>query len=250
MQSWSIGGYSQVELGPQVPRDGYVRNVLESRHVAGSGVLQSEVTQQEEADRHAPVVGHVLFGDTHVHTPAPVQVRLFPHGALTGKAQLPAEHVPTPMRLPLTAQLATPQLTVGYEHVPLVWQTPPQGGVPPPVQSALLQQFAVGMHAAPQGLNPEAQLEHRPAPVHVNPFPHGAGTGNTQVPFEHVPVPMRLPLVTQLAVPQLPVGYEHVPLAWQVPPQAVPAPAQSLLVQQLAVGMHTVPHILNPGAHG
>ena len=42
-----------------------------------------------------------------------------------------------------------------------------------------------------------------------------------------------------------------MPVLWlQVPPQVVPAPIQSLLVQQEAMGMQAVPHILKPIAHG
>jgi hypothetical protein len=167
--------------------------------------LQSGSPQQLPPGTQAPVVLQVLFGDTHVHTPAPVQVRLPPQGAEAGNVHAPAAHVPAPMRLPFAAQLATPQLTVGYEHVPLVWQIPPQGATPAPTQSLLSQQFAVGMQADPHGLKPLAQFEQRPAPEQVNPFPHGAGVGSTQVPFEQVPVLTRL-APEQLAVPQLPVG--------------------------------------------
>ena len=211
--------------------------------------VQSLLPQQEVPETHAPVVGQTLFGETHVHTPAPVQLRLLPQATPAGKTQVPVVQVPAPMRLPLVAQLATPQLTVGYEHVPLVWQIPPQGAVPPPMQSVLLQQFAVGMQAPLQGLKFAAQLEHRPAPEQVKPLPHAAGAGSTQVPLEQAPVPMRL-APEQLAVPQVPVGYEHVPLVWQVPPHVVPAPAQSLLVQHEVARMHALAHILKPPAHG
>jgi hypothetical protein len=42
----------------------------------------------------------------------------------------------------------------------------------------------------------------------------------------------------------------HAPVVPQVPPQVVPAPLQSLFVQQDALGMQAVPHILNPVAQG
>lgn len=166
---------------------------------------QSVSPQQLPPGTQAPVPVQVLFGDTHVHTPLPVQVRLLPQGADAGNVHTPVAHVPAAMRLPFVAQLATPQLTVGYEQVPLVWQIPPQGATPAPTQSVLSQQFAVGMQAVPHGLKPLAQFEQRPAPVQVKPFPHGAGVGSTQVPFEQVPVLIRL-APEQLAVPQVPVG--------------------------------------------
>lgn len=101
---------------PQVAVVLYVQVLVVVLHVPVHPVpfpVQSALPQQEVPDTHAPVVGQILFGETHVHMPAPVQVRLLPQAALAGNTQLPAAQVPAPMRLPLVAQLATPQPTVG-----------------------------------------------------------------------------------------------------------------------------------------
>ncbi len=58
------------------------------------------------------------------------------------------------MKVLADAQLGTPQETVGNEHTPLAPHVPLQAALLP-TQSALLQQFAVGMQAAlPHCLEP------------------------------------------------------------------------------------------------
>jgi hypothetical protein len=74
----------------------------------------------------------------------------------------------------------------------LVPQVPAQAAAVP-AQSAAEQQFAFGMQAPLQDLNPVAQVVHRPAPVQVKLPPHAAAAGTTQAPLAQAPAATRLP---------------------------------------------------------
>jgi hypothetical protein len=101
----------------------------------------------------------------------------------------------------------------------------PDWQVLPPVQSALVQQFAVGMHAFAQSLRPAWQL-HTPL-VQTPPDPQSEFTQHPVAVAWHVPEQS-----------DCPAGHAHVP-DWQVLPSV-----QSVLAQQLVVGMQTSPHAL------
>jgi hypothetical protein len=75
-----------------------------------------------------------------------------------------------------------------------------------PGQSALVQQFALGMQTPLHDLNPVAQVVHRPAPVQVKFPPQGAAAGTTQPPLAQVPAPTRLPLEQVAALQPAVVG--------------------------------------------
>jgi hypothetical protein len=154
--------------------------------------------------------------------------------------------VPAPMRR-VPEQLGLPQVTAGYEQVPLAPQTPAQA-VTVPAQSELVQQLVAGIQADPHALKPVAQVEQIPAPVQVVFAGQAMGAGRRQVPLAQVPAPMRR-VPEQLGLPQVAAGYEQVPLAPQTPAQAVTVPAQSALVQQLVAGIQADPHALKPAAH-
>ena len=99
------------------------------------------------------------------------------------------------------------QGTVGYLHVPSLWQVPPHT-VPLPLQSVSPQQLFMGMHVVPlvvvHSLKPEAQVVQSPTPVQVKFPPHGAVAPGMQVPPLQVPAPTRLapaqPALLQLLV--------------------------------------------------
>jgi hypothetical protein len=150
---------------------------------------------------HAPL--HILNPGPQLHTPAPEQMKLVPHEAAVCPVQFPPEQVPTGIRL-LPMHIALPQLPVGNEQRPLAPQIPAQA-LFVPAQSVLSQQFAVGMQPVPHGLNPDVQLEQRPAPEQVKFPPQGAGGGSTQVPLAQVPVPTRF-TPEQVGLPHVPVG--------------------------------------------
>jgi hypothetical protein len=97
---------------------------------------------------------------------------------------------------------SSPGLSPGW-----VWiqeQTPPLQVVLP-TQSELVQQLAAEMQALPHSLNPTAQVEQTPAPLHIV-FPgQAAGAGSTQLPPAQVPAPTRT-VPEQVGLPQVPVG--------------------------------------------
>jgi hypothetical protein len=165
-------------------------------------------------------------------------------------------------------QLGTGSVGVGaYEHPPPLhvpgdtWHM--SGGL---VQSALVQQLATGMHVLPQSLSPAGQAQ--PDPVHCSPPVHGDPPLQVHPPPVHVlvVVPEQSALVQQapdaMHTPShsfCPEGHAHPaavhtwppaqaiePLQVQTPPLHVfvVAAVQSLLVQQLAEGMHEVPQSL------
>ncbi len=161
----------------------------------------------------------------------------------TGSTQFPLKQVPAPTRV-LPAQVAALQVDVGNAQAPFAVQTPAQAGFAV-AQSELVQQLDDGMQAPPHSLNPVAQVEQSPAPLQMVFAGQAVGAGTKQLPLEQVPGPTRV-VPTQAAVPQAEVGYAQVRFALQTPAQAVLAPAQSALVQQLADGMHALPHALKP----
>ena len=131
------------------------------------------------------------------------------------------------------------------------------------LQSAPVQQFAVGMHVVPQSLSPAGQAQ--PDTLHCSPPVHADAPLQVHPPAVHVlvVVPAQSPFVQHALAPMhtpsqslCPVGHaqpvtEHTcppaqaiePLHVHVPPLQVFVVdvVQSPLVQQLAERMHEVP---------
>ncbi len=206
------------------------------------------------------------------HLQAPeVQVSVVPVQSPFAQQLAAGMHTPRHSRSPALQLQAPLEQAFPAGHGPLVphLQAPAVQVSVVPVQSALVQQSALGMQPAPQAFCPAGHWQ-TPA-TQVFPPRQSAAVPQVHVPAVQVSlVPVQSAFPQQLAagmqVPAqsfCPAGHWHAPVTQVLPPvqaEAVPqahvpavhrsvVPVHSPLAQQFAAGMQPVPHARWPAGH-